>query len=470
MESRAKPALIEELALGQVPENERHGKASSQFYVWFSISMSIATVVIGALAIYLGNNLFWSLMAILVGNLVGAAFMAAHAAQGPILGVPQLIQSRGQFGYYLGAWLPVVLSLIMYVGFWAFGSVAAAQSLQEVFGGLSTTVAIILLGVVALVIAIMGYRYIHWTTRITTYVVAIALVILTVYSLGKGGLDWSTSGFSAGPWFLTVAIIAVYQISLGPYVSDYTRYLPKSVGVAKPFWWSYWGGALGGIWVMALGAIVTVEFPDLTTAGAIDGAISSGALAAFVLVVLSVGVIAINAMNLYGGMLALFTGASCFAKLEKGAVLRIVGITIVFAVSLWIALVASSNFLTGYQNFLTLLTYIFIPWSTINLIDFYSVKHGVYDVSAFFDRHGIYTRDPANRTYWGVNFNSAAAYAVGILAELPFMATAYYTGWWVDDLGGADISWLLGLTVPAVVYWVLARGSRVKAASVSESA
>ena len=46
---------------------------------------------------------------------------------------------------------------------------------------------------------------------------------------------------------------------------------------------------------------------------------------------------------------------------------------------------------------------------------------------------------------------------MGVLAQLPFLATHFYTGPLVEPLGGADISWIVGLVVPAVLYWLLAR-------------
>jgi purine-cytosine permease-like protein len=466
--SEKRAPLIEELALGRVPEDQRHGKSSGLFYVWFACSLSIATLVIGALAVYMGNNLFWATMAVFVGNAIGALFMAAHSAQGPILGVPQLIQSRGQFGYYLGAWLPVVLSLIMFIGFWAFGAVAAAGCVVELGDGLSARRTIIVMGVVTVVIAVLGYRVIHWTQRITTYVGAFALLVLSVATLTHGGLNWSTDGFTPGPWFLTVALIAVYQISFGPYVSDYSRYLPRSIGLARPFWWTYAGTTIAATWVMALGVFITVQFPDLSPAQAVGAVVTGRAWAAFVLLALAAAVIGMNAMNLYGGMLAVFTGASCFFQLDKGAGLRVAGILGVFVVAISVALASTADFLANYQNFLALLAYIFIPWSTINLIDFYVLKRGQYDVAAFFDRHGIYTNDPPRRTYWGVNLDAAVAYSIGVAVELPFMVTTYYTGWWVDDLGGADIAWLMGLIVPAVAFYLLARVRASSATSVSD--
>jgi NCS1 family nucleobase:cation symporter-1 len=40
---------------------------------------------------------------------------------------------------------------------------------------------------------------------------------------------------------------------------------------------------------------------------------------------------------------------------------------------------------------------------------------------------------------------------------MPFISTSFYTGPFVDALGGTDISWILGLVVPGVVYYVTMR-------------
>jgi purine-cytosine permease-like protein len=45
--------------------------------------------------------------------------MAFHSTQGPQLGLPQLIQSRPQFGYY-GALLVWIVALVAYIGYNAF--------------------------------------------------------------------------------------------------------------------------------------------------------------------------------------------------------------------------------------------------------------------------------------------------------------------------------------------------------------
>ena len=45
----------------------------------------------------------------------------------------------------------------------------------------------------------------------------------------------------------------------------------------------------------------------------------------------------------------------------------------------------------------------------------------------------------------------------GVLVQLPFIATKFYTGPLVAALGGVDISWIIGLVLPAALYYVCAK-------------
>lgn len=80
------------------PETERHGRLYSQFTLWLGANLQITAIVTGALAVVLGGDVFWSLVGLFVGQVFGGAVMALHAAQGPKLGLPQMISSRVQFG------------------------------------------------------------------------------------------------------------------------------------------------------------------------------------------------------------------------------------------------------------------------------------------------------------------------------------------------------------------------------------
>jgi hypothetical protein len=101
-------------------------------------------IVTGALGVQLFHlNLVWGIVAILVGHLVGGVLMALHSAQGPQMGIPQMIQSRAQFGS-LGALLVVVIAGVMYIGFFASNIVLAGKSLHGVVDSVPVPVGIVI--------------------------------------------------------------------------------------------------------------------------------------------------------------------------------------------------------------------------------------------------------------------------------------------------------------------------------------
>ena len=64
-----------------------------------------------------------------------------------------------------------------------------------------------------------------------------------------------------------------------------------------------------------------------------------------------------------------------------------------------------------------------------------------------------------NGRYGRWNLRGILVYAFGVVVQLPFIATSFYTGPLVEQLGGTDISWIIGLTLPALVYYFVARSS-----------
>src|ERR1700688_2552602 len=118
---------IEVRSIDYVPLNERHGKGWSQGPLWFMSNAQIATLAVGTFSVTGGGNLIWSMLAIIGGVLVGTFFMAFHSAQGPQLGLPQMIQSRPQFGY-MGALLVWGVALVTYVNYNAFNHVLVGQT------------------------------------------------------------------------------------------------------------------------------------------------------------------------------------------------------------------------------------------------------------------------------------------------------------------------------------------------------
>ena len=92
-------SVIEGRHLDHVPDDEWHGKVWRQGPFWFLGNFQPFTLALAFFGPVVGLNGLWTSIAGITGILFGAMFMAAHAAQGPTLGLPQMIQSRAQFGY-----------------------------------------------------------------------------------------------------------------------------------------------------------------------------------------------------------------------------------------------------------------------------------------------------------------------------------------------------------------------------------
>src|SRR5476651_1130488 len=168
--------LIEKRSIDYIPEAERHGRLLSQFTLWLGANLQITAIVTGALAVVLGGDVFWSLIGLLIGQLLGGGVMALHAAQGPQLGLPQMISSRVQFGVY-GAVIPLVLVCLMYVGFSASGSVLAGQAVAQLLH-VDDAVGIVVFTVAIVGFAVFGYRVIHGIGRIASVLGVIAFVYM----------------------------------------------------------------------------------------------------------------------------------------------------------------------------------------------------------------------------------------------------------------------------------------------------
>jgi len=450
-------AGVEVRSIDYVPLDERHGEVWSQGPLWFMSNAQIATLAVGTFSAVGGGNLFWSLVAIVAGALLGTFFMAFHAAQGPQLGLPQMIQSRPQFGY-VGALLVWAFAYLQYAGFNIFNTILAGDSLHVTIHG-STKVWIVVATVLAAVIALVGYDLIHRVERWLTagFLVIFGILTVAVFLLPFPEGSFDLGGFKATPFLIQFGAVAGYQISWAIYVSDYSRYLPPTVGIRRTFIWTYWGSALGGIWLMCLGAALAAwagsGFDTIASLQQAGDRVFHG-FGAVVLVYSMLGLVSVTALNMYGGSLTLISAADSIRSIRLTSTARIVTILVTAVLSLVPALLIGADFLTNFEDFLLLVLYLFVPWTAVNLIDYYVVRRGHYAIAEIFNPHGMYGR-------WG--WRGILAYLLGFSAMLPFLSTSKYTGFVAHAMGGADISFFVGLPVAGILYWLFARSIDVEA-------
>jgi len=458
-ETTTKSSAIEAHHVDVISPADRHGTAKDLFPVWFSANLNVGNAFFGALAVIVGNNLFWAIVAVVLGNVAGAVFMALHSIQGAKLGVPQLIQSRGQFGFY-GALLPIALAAFLYLGFFATTAVIGGQSLSAALPGVDLPISIVIVSVVSLVLSLVGYRAIHVAARWAMWPLAIAVVVVTIASLVHGGFTVTMSGFEAGPFFTAFGLIATFLLTYAPYVSDYSRYLPENTKPRSAFNWTFAGAFLGTTWTMLLGVLLASQFDPNDTMASIGSLFGGGWVVAIILIVTAVAIGGNNALNLYGSMLNLITAVTSFRDIPASTKTRVFMLLPTFGLGLLIALTASADFSANVGNFLSFLLLGFVPWGAVNLIDYYLVRKGEYKVQEFFNRRGVYYEDRRTWTYFGINWQAVVSYFVGVASALPFVNNGWFKGVATSAVGGADLSWIPGLIVTGVVYLLLTGRNR----------
>jgi NCS1 nucleoside transporter family len=444
-------ARVEYHHIDYIPKAERHGKVRDQFTLWFLANAELATLAVGFLGVSLGLSLGWTLVAIILGEIAGTFFMAFHAVQGPRMGIPQMLQSRPQFGY-LGALFPQAIAVFLFVGFNVFNTIIGGTALATLTG-LDLPIAVIIMAVVSFGLTMLGYDWIHFAQKWGSYIFLAVFGVFTVSVLLNGDLPAAhqTMGeFQLTPFLVVFGAVASYQVSQAPYVSDFSRYLEPSSTSRATFLWTYFGSALGSFWMIALGALLLAVFPDAQT---VDSIVSGGDLLfnGFGTVALAValwGMVTVIALNMYSGHLSGIAVVDTVARVPKGRGVRFIAVAIIGVLGTAGSLLLPEDFLASYGNFLFLILYFLTPWTAVNLVDYYLVRKGNYAILEIFKPHGIYGS-------W--NARGLAAYFIGFAAMIPFFSTALYTGPVAESLGGADISVFVGLIVSAVVYLILTR-------------
>ena len=442
---------IEHKSIDYVAEHERHGRAIDQAPFWFLGNFHFFTIAIGFVGPSMGLSFAGTSLAGALGILFGTIFVAFHASQGAELGLPQMIQSRAQFGYR-GVVVVLIGTLFTFIGFNVADSVLIAHGLNGMLGW-NPVVVTLAAAAIATGIAIYGHDWLHrifrWCFRLclplyTLLTAAIIVGRVPATHLTPGGFTWVAfvSQFAAS---------AAYNITYAPSVSDYSRYLPRTTRPSHIIAAVFVGATSAAIWLISLGAWLA------TRIGASDGLVAlhdagSALFPGFGVLMALASVIALVAtmgLNAYSGMLTVVTALNSLFDIPPTPRLRIAAILLVAAGWIAATFAITTDAIALLFATLTIMLYLLVPWTSVNLADYFFVRRGHYAITDLFKIHGIYGA-------WGTR--GLVAYALGFIATLPFFVLPdVYTGPAARALGGVDVGWLVGLVVSGGSYLLLAR-------------
>ncbi len=445
-----------------IPEHERHGRVIDQGPFWFLSNFQFFAIAIGFVGPSLGLGLAHTALAGTLGILIGTTFQAFHASQGAELGLPQMIQSRAQFGYR-GVVVPLLGVFVSLVGYNVVATVLIADGLAGLWH-LNRELCTLALSLVAALLAIWGYDWLHRVFRLLFW---ISLPLFTMLSLailhgGAGGAAPAEGVFTWTAFLTQLASAASFNVTAAPYVSDYSRYLPTRTGRAAIILNVFLGSALSAIWLIALGAWLATHMGVTDALVALEQS-GNRVLPGFGALLVAVSIAALVAtigMNAYSAMLTGLTTLDCFHPVRRRALLRIVGIAGVTILWVGVALAFRGDAVRYVNAMLVIMLYFLMPWTAVNLIDYFWLRRGRYSIPALFQPDGLYGT-------WG--WRGLIAYAVGFSASIPFFVVPdVYTGFLAARLGGVDVGWVVSLASASLAYLWLSRrfDARAEAAAI----
>jgi nucleobase:cation symporter-1, NCS1 family len=448
---------IEKHAIEPIPTIDRHGTPIELFRLWIGANINYVVVVTGSL-IYAKGLSFWQCMsAILIGNVLGCTVLGLCSIMGPKTGSAGIIASRTSFGQR-GAVLPMAVSLVSALSWFSIQSVVATQGLEELlkiwgFAG-AAAIWVALAGVLAaeILLALFG----HATIIAAEKWIAVVLAILFA---GLGGfviphvpnVNIPDATHAAAPftsWLVAVGMILSYPIGWANFASDYSRYFPESMSWKKIAWC-----AGGGQFV----ALVFCQIIGVLFAMALQGALGDDPVSQLrvflptwfmmpLLLAITLGGVAANVPNGYTAALGMLALRIPISRAKSLAVIA------VFTLIVRVVTVYYGQFYEVYGQFLTYLVFWTTPWAAIVITDYF-MRGGRYNARDLMRWGG--------GEYWfdhGIAWAGIVAFVVGIAGSVAFSNSPAYESPVAKALvGGADLSFEIGLVVPALIYCALAR-------------
>jgi len=405
--------------------------------LWGNLGISLLLPVAAAFVVLPGRPLGITVLAIVVGAVIGSALLGLGAAAGAREGVPTMVLLRGLLGRWV-SYLPTVFNLVQCVGWAAFEVWVIAEAASRALaaprwpfvlaaGLLATLMALRPLGSVR----ILG-RYAVW--------VALACVVYLFVEVLTTPLAPVTAGGAASFWTAADIVIAL-PISWFPLVADYTRYvrsgrtafLGTSVG---------YGAATIAFFTLGVLAIAAYSAAGIDVIGALL-AVPLGAIAVVILIVVELDE---AFANIYSTAVSTQNFA---ARLDRRVLAIVVG-----AVA---TLLAFGFDLVAYEPFLFLIGAIFVPLVGVFVVAYFLVPRGTWDTS-----------DSAPARPWLL-----LPWLAGFVAYQLTLPTYFeglgsgWTAWWgarqadlgIDPANGWSAS-LVSLVVAAVLTALLAVARR----------
>lgn len=381
--------------LEPVPAEERTQSSLDLFLIFAGANVVATTFVTGA-AVKTGLPFANSMLAVVLGSVIGALLVALLVPVGSRWGVPSIIALRAPLGRPGAQGVALILYVTNFAWI-ALNNVIAASVTEAIFPAVSMRVLAVGLGVAATLIVAGGPKLVALANRAAVPLMVVAGAVLAWLALGALGSVPDTTPVSTLSMWQALDLVIAYQVSWILMFADYSRYSASPVRSGFSVFASL---SLTSILGMSLGALLCA-ISGSADPGAMLAAIGSPPLGA---ALLAVATITTNFVNIYLSALAL---RSLVPRIKDGPAVLITGF-VGAALS-----VLSREWIDGYAAFMGLLGLILVPLGGVALAQFFPFPKGV-EPRELYEAGGRFAR--ANRA-------GLLAWAGGALVYWRYQAT-----------------------------------------------
>jgi len=461
--------MIERHGIESIPQAERSASVLDYLRIAWGGCNSLATAVLGAFPIIFGLSFWQGLAATVLGVLAGALLLAPMSVFGALNGTNNAVSSSAHFGVVgriVGSLLSLLTAVCFYsISVWSSGDAVVGAAHRLLGSGTTDSAHAVAYGFFALAVlavSVYGFGLMLWVNKVA--VIAASLLFLVGFAVlapgfdaayAGAGLRWGGAGF--WPAFVgSLLVVMANPISFGAFLGDWTRYLPSRTPRRRLMGATVLSQVLSlmpfGFGLMST-CIIAQRAPAFLEQVDYMGGMLAIAPQAFVVPLLALAVLSgmsTGTTSLYGTGLDFSSVLPRFSRVQATLFIGSIAVALIYVGRF------AFNLVDAITTVVSLIVVMTTPWMVVMMMGFV-FRRGYYLPEAM----QVFNRGQRGGPYWffrGWNIAGMSAWIVSaLLALLAVNIPGHFTGWLGALAGGVDVSLLVAIVLPALLYPLLLR-------------